>query len=625
MRRIIFVMFLWLLACSVARPDVVPIPESEQAAKALKIIDAYHHPRSADAPRKLRIVYFTPGDRDPAPAYQQRLDAIMEDIRGFYRDGMERLGFGPKTFTLERDASGGLIIHLVKGKSPDSSFPSWKERPGTGDPTKGGGMVLDECRPALKADGISLDRETVLIFCNLANWDEKAKTFSHHSPYFGSWDSTSGLCYAADSVVLNLDDIPRKKPVLNDQEYGYMSLGKFNTIFIGGIAHELGHAFALPHCGERSDEKALGTSIMGIGNHAYREERRGEGKGSFLTMASAMRLASHPLFNGSIKGLGEEPRLQQCQLILTTNVTQTGLVGGRGGLRLEGTVEGSPPIYGVVAYFDSAHDGGYRAPTATSVPDADGRFAIEVGDLASCASGELRVEFCHVNGAVSERRLGFTVTPEGSVDVSQWEMRQALQPVADAVVSEKPDAALTALALLEKKQTPELDKLIARKLVASLEQKARLSPANVPPEVAQFFLGDGQPEDAKVGWLTPAANRIPLNQEIESPLLDSGTVFATSLFAHSPSRYVFDLGGKWKTLRGKAGLHTAFQSRAFGIVFVIKADGREVFRSATIRGTENPSYEIDVAGVKTLEFIVDKANERNGGNWGLWLDPVLNR
>ena len=44
-----------------------------------------------------------------------------------------------------------------------------------------------------------------------------------------------------------------------------------------------------------------------------------------------------------------------------------------------------------------------------------------------------------------------------------------------------------------------------------------------------------------------------------------------------------------------------------------------------MRGPTKPSYDLDLMGVKTLELIVEKAAERNGGNWGLWLDPVLSR
>ena len=62
---------------------------------------------------------------------------------------------------------------------------------------------------------------------------------------------------------------------------------------------------------------------------------------------------------------------------LSTHLVRADLAGRKGALRLEGTVKGSPPIYAVIAYFDSAHDGGYRSPAATAVPDAQGRFVIE--------------------------------------------------------------------------------------------------------------------------------------------------------------------------------------------------------------------------------------------------------
>ena len=605
---------------------VDPIPESKQAALAMRIIDAYHGPRPATPPKKLHLVYFTPADRPPADRYEQRLDTIMEDVRAFYRDGMQRAGFGPRTFALARDAQGHLIITLVKGKEDESAFPKWQgSHNGTTVSAEGGEMVFRECKPALEAAGIVPERETLLIFCHLATYDEEAHAFRHHSPYFGAPSTQqSGLCFVADWAQQDLANLTRKEPKINDSEYGSVSLGKHTTIFLGGIAHELGHAFGLPHCGERWDEKLRGTSLMGDGNRTYREEQRDEGKGSFLTMASAMRLAAHPLFNGSDNGVADAPRLEECNLILSTNVSRPELSGRRATLRVQGTLQGSPPVYGVIAYFDSVHDGGYHAPTATSVPDAQGRFAIEVGDLAPCASGDLRVEFCHANGAVSTRQVPFTVTPNGAVDLSQWEVRHALEPVAKAVISNQLGAAQQALAKLEASPRPELEKQIARKLVATLQSAPKPSPADAPRDLRQLPLGDARPDAAEVGWLKPAANRIPANDEIESPFLDSGRLYATGLYAHSPSRYAFNLGGRWQQLRGQAGLHTVHQPHG-AVVFVVKTDGKEVFRSGVIRGATKASYLLDVTGVKTLELIVEKVGNDNSGNWGLWLDPTLSR
>jgi NPCBM/NEW2 domain len=202
---------------------------------------------------------------------------------------------------------------------------------------------------------------------------------------------------------------------------------------------------------------------------------------------------------------------------------------------------------------------------------------------------------------------------------------ESLDPILLDVMLEDETAAKKDLMAIETSGATDFEKTVARKLVATLTDERKLPPAEMQPDITQISLGDAQAESAEVGWLQPAANRVPLNTEIASPLLDSGKIYATGLFAHSPSRYVFDLGGKWTRLRGEAGLHSAFQGSAYGVVFVIKADSREVFRSSTIRGAEHPHYDLDLTGVKTLELITEKAQEQNGGNWALWLDPILSR
>ncbi len=182
-------------AAAFGRTEVIaPLPETEQATLALKVLDAFHGQRAARPPKLLRVVYFTPADREPVPRYQERLTAIMADIGAFYQEELTRHGFGPMTFELERDAAGKLVIHLVRGKQPDAGYPrtSWGASDG-GD----GDKVLNECLPTIQAAGISPADETILVFCNLANWDEKAHTYSHHSPFLWCLDPDAGplLCH----------------------------------------------------------------------------------------------------------------------------------------------------------------------------------------------------------------------------------------------------------------------------------------------------------------------------------------------------------------------------------------------------------------------------------------------
>ena len=115
-----------------------------------------------------------------------------------------------------------------------------------------------------------------------------------------------------------------------------------------------------------------------------------------------------------------------------------------------------------------------------------------------------------------------------------------------------------------------MTKIIARKLIGTLIQDAKPRPADVPIATAQLALGDARAMSAEVGWLKPAANRIPPNDQMPSVMLDSGKLYATGLYAHAPSKYVFDLGGKWKQLSGEAGLHTLQQPYG-SVIFIIKA------------------------------------------------------
>ena len=86
------------------------------------------------------------------------------------------------------------------------------------------------------------------------------------------------------------------------------SLGEFNSHYIGGVTHELGHAFGLPHACQRHDDLQRGIALMGAGNHPYGNEHRGEGRGTCLTEASAMLLAYSRPFAGNVKGARQRSR-----------------------------------------------------------------------------------------------------------------------------------------------------------------------------------------------------------------------------------------------------------------------------------------------------------------------------
>ena len=123
---------------------------------------------------------------------------------------------------------------------------------------------------------------------------------------------TRGICFTADMEWLSVDGLrpdPDKITLQVKEHRGYepFSLGRFNTVYIGGTIHELGHGLSLPHNLATKEEAKRGTALMGAGNYTYRKEWRNQGKGSFLTHSSALRLLVHPLFNGTSIKTSESP------------------------------------------------------------------------------------------------------------------------------------------------------------------------------------------------------------------------------------------------------------------------------------------------------------------------------
>lgn len=67
-----------------------------------------------------------------------------------------------------------------------------------------------ECLPGLRDAGIDADRETVIIFTNLADWDPAIARFQHKSPYYAGGSRRSGTAGQLDSPELDTRNRPLK-------------------------------------------------------------------------------------------------------------------------------------------------------------------------------------------------------------------------------------------------------------------------------------------------------------------------------------------------------------------------------------------------------------------------------
>lgn len=73
-------------------------------------------------PDEVRVIYIVPSDRNPWLEAQQCATGCLEDLQWFFADEMDRLGYGPKTFEIGRDASGLVVFYQIDSELTTDQF-----------------------------------------------------------------------------------------------------------------------------------------------------------------------------------------------------------------------------------------------------------------------------------------------------------------------------------------------------------------------------------------------------------------------------------------------------------------------------------------------------------------------
>lgn len=581
-----------------------PTAPARLDAADLKRINAalarYHGADPVKAGRKLRFVYFAPSDSPPAENYRERLTRVMEETVDFYAREMRRVGLTHvQPMALDREADGLLRFVVVHGREPWKTYNS--KEPAAAR------KVKEECLPALRAAGIDPATETILLFHTIMEWDEAKRRFREDAPYRGGGDARSGFCFQIDAPPLDPRHLSAREPIVDDGQMGKISLGHWNSRYVGGVIHELGHALGLDHNAENAVEaKTLGKSLMGDGNTVYGRERREQRLGAFLSTADALRLASHPLFTGSAKGLAAKDAGEGTFLDLR-------LESESGALVVMGQIKAPSPIYAVLAYIDGAGRDDYDALTAVAVPDAQGRFRIEQRELPRGKLTQLRLAALKVNGRVValDSLPSFPVSAEGVADIGDTQMFASLDPIIRLLRQGRAQPARKLTADL-----PDSDpaKVYAAPMLTPPAQRA----ANADTAVKELSLCELRPEQAKVGWREPAFDYSP--EDLLVTL--GGKLQRRFIYAHAPANYTWALDGSWQRFQATCALGNGYGG---SVVFVVKLDGRERWRSGVIRGAAQKACDIALGGAKTLELVVEDGGDDYHRDHGFWFNPVLRR
>lgn len=549
------------------------------------------------------VVYLNPKGRECQPNYRERLDRTLTEIQKWYRDEMERNGFGPMTFPLERDANGRLVIHVVNGTRtfPEGTRPTTRE-------------VRDEqVKPALLAEGIDIDQEHIFLFQNFAFVSEKDDDIVLRSwaPYCGGGIHKHGTAWVIDFPFLDPLNLPKKTPHVLDDGVRDYTMGRYMMTYIGGIAHEFGHALGLPHNEQTAEQfEELGYTLMGSGNYHLFAERADEGKGAYLSLPHATILSSHPLFKRNAKDINVEA---QCTF------EDIEFASGDGEYIVTGRIQSTPAAYAVVAYHDlMQHHTDYDATSWVGSVDKDGRFEVHVGALER-GWYELRLRFYMVNGDRHQLRYRFTLNHTLEIPAEQLKRQTLYELYAKpAIEARDADALADAIELLSGFNDVYYRRAQAYHHLFTRTPTEPQPLSAIDDSVRQVPLSTVQWESARVGWERPERDCISGGQPLET-----GEQFhEMGLYAHANSSYVYDLDGKWKRFSSAYGLQNLQEG---SVVFVIKCDGQEKFRSPLMKDWVEGLVNIDLTGVDQLELIVEDGDNGKWGDCGVWYSPMLTR
>ncbi|MES2476493.1 MAG: NPCBM/NEW2 domain-containing protein [Verrucomicrobiota bacterium] len=555
----------------------------------------------------VRIVYFHAADREPLPDFAARLDRVMTDISEFYREGMEQR-FGVKTggIPLERK-DGKLIIHVVRGQHASAHYNY-----------ESGNETWAEVQEALTGT-LDVKREHVLILYGLCERESDGR-FVFNAPYYGAgWsDQSHGLCHAADCDLLDPALLTQKdKPFVFTEHYYprvESTVAKFNSWYIGGTAHELGHGLGFPHDNGAPGE-APGVALMGGGNLHYREELWGGRSPAYLSLATALRFAAHPIVTHSDKA-----RWQPADAVvedLTASVE-------KGKLRLTGKVRASvPPCAIIASAWPSSAKSDHGAMTFCAAVDDDGKFSVELTHL-NAPSWNMTLGSLLVNGAESSERFTFECNARGEPETDFLSVR-AVDLAEQALMRDPAQAKkfLTDEAILASK-----DGEIRRRLrLLDAMRKPDPEPIDLTSATSgRAYLSDARWTQAEVGWGKVTRNRYSFSRERWEGLFlkMDGEVFGKGLYAHADSVFAFPIGGNWKTFSAVIGLREGALDQG-SAVFTVVGDGKEIYRSKVLRPGKREVLRLDISGVRQLELRVKGGEGHPHNCWAIWADPLVER
>ncbi len=223
--------------------------------------------------QKIRLVYFVPADRKPTAHYAEKIEVLMTFVADLFRTSLTGAGYTTTGPDFEFTADGKLNVRLLRGTKtaaeyngkPNYTFKSqWSQ-------------ILPEVE---KAFGPA--RKTVYVIFAEA-YDPGPHKFEWPggvalgarmgtvggAGMFSAWILQDMFC--ATTVKAQLKLLADKTPIQGRKAVGCPKVNSPRFEFIedgfGAVAHELGHALALPHDQRKGAEYIMGNGFRHMGGN----------------------------------------------------------------------------------------------------------------------------------------------------------------------------------------------------------------------------------------------------------------------------------------------------------------------------------------------------------------------
>ncbi len=566
----------------------------ELITKAQKLIKEYHS-GATSGKRVVKVVYFHGKDLEPLANWSDRLTRTLTDVSNFYKEEFYKYGIINDGIPFEK-SSDKIVFHVVKGDSVSQYYNK-----------DSGPRILIEIYNKTKGQ-VDLSKDHVLIINGLC-YQREDQAYVFHSPYFGTGSMTNGICQVADceklDVTLLKDTIHRMSFSEMAIKYKECSVAEFNSWYIGGIAHEMGHIFGLPHdFGHPSEIDASTISLMGqYGSRHYKEYLWRGKTSSYFSSAAILQLISHPIFTQSNKS---------GNLIRYLNLQNLKFNKNEKGITLNANVKTEDRPYGVVALIRPTTLTEYFNKSYSSLVSGADSINIEIGHLPQ-GNYNLKLLFLFPNGA--------TKSTDNIINSDNNEFAKIVYPDAERFAGPRVDIKKLYEKLLKADDTPEVK--------TKLEILRGIINPPAPPDPktykgARLILSDALWEKASVGWENSARNYFTREAEFKFFLEFQGKVYSKGLYAHSPSSYIFNPDKKWNRFSALVGLRD-FAHQQGSARFTVIGDGKVLYQSPVIKINQKDSINVDISTVKTLELQANGTEGHNFNSWAMWLNPVLER